>query len=174
MSCGCSLFIVWFKLLYLSKNCSPARIFDKSKLFPPPPSPLPPPLPHSCVRYAGLNSAHALLNTGLVFNVLLSCRWLFPFLLLSLLLLLLLLLLLSSLLSLVGCHRFVQILISDTVLDSWAFAPNTFYTHNLSKGNLSQNLSPYDLSPKRWASARAVGLQDSPFPWWPAEHAEGG
>ena len=48
----------------------------------------------------------------------------------------------------VGCHRFAPLLISDTVLDSWAFAPNAFYTHNLSKGSLSQNLSPYDLSPK--------------------------
>ena len=74
----------------------------------------------------------------------------------------------------VGCHRFAPLLISDTVLDSWAFAPNTFYTHNLSKGTLSQNLSPCDLSPKRWASVKAVGLQDSPFQWWPAEHAEGG
>ena len=48
----------------------------------------------------------------------------------------------------VGCHRFAPLLISDTVLGSWAFAPNAFYTHNLSKGNLSQNLSPYDLSPQ--------------------------
>ena len=48
----------------------------------------------------------------------------------------------------VGCHRFAPLLISDTVLDSWAFAPNAFYTHYLSKGSLSQNLSPYDLSRK--------------------------
>ena len=48
----------------------------------------------------------------------------------------------------VGCHRFAPLLISDTVLDSWAFAPNAFYTHNLSKPSLSQDLSPYDLSPK--------------------------
>ena len=48
----------------------------------------------------------------------------------------------------VGCHRFAPLLISDTVLDSWVFAPNAFYTHNLSKGSLSQDLSPYDVSPK--------------------------
>ena len=46
----------------------------------------------------------------------------------------------------VGCHRFAPLLKSDTVRDSWAFAPNAFYTHNLSKGSLSQNLSPYDFS----------------------------
>ena len=48
----------------------------------------------------------------------------------------------------VGCHRFAPLLTSDTVLDSWAFAPNAFNTHKLSKGSLSQNLSPYDLSRK--------------------------
>ena len=48
----------------------------------------------------------------------------------------------------VGCHRFAPLLVSDTVLDSWAFAPKAFYTHNLFKGSLSQDLSPYDLSTK--------------------------
>ena len=45
----------------------------------------------------------------------------------------------------VVCYRFAPLLISDRVLDSWASTPNTFYTHNLSKDSLFQNLSPCDL-----------------------------
>ena len=79
---------------------------------------------HLSLRCGGLNSAHASLNTGLVLHILLSFRWLFPLLLFAIGLL----------------RRFLY-----PILDSLAFAPNTFYTHNLSKYGLFQSLPQYGL-----------------------------
>ena len=80
------------------------------------------------LRCAGLHSAHASLNTGLVLHVLMFFRWLFLFFVFVLAVLLVV----AVVVVVVVCHRFAPLLISDyPKLDSLVFAPHTFYTQNL-------------------------------------------
>ena len=82
------------------------------------------------LRCAGLHSAHASLNTGLVLHVLMFFRWLFLFFVFVLAVLLVVAVVVVVVV--VVCHRFAPLLISDyPKLDSLVFAPHTFYTQNL-------------------------------------------
>ena len=77
-------------------------------------------------RRSGISvSTGASLNTGSVLHILLSCRWLFSVFFVFAIGLL---------------RRFLY-----PILDPLAFAPNTFYTHNLSKYGLFQGRFQYGL-----------------------------
>ena len=124
VSCGSCLFVVVLSVVSWSfSRLSHWRRFLPRPTWTHPPSSSPFRL-HLSLRCGGLNSAHASLNTGLVLHILLSFRWLFPLLMFAI--------------GLLRCFL-------CPILDPLAFAPNTFYTHNLSKYGLFQSLPQYGL-----------------------------
>ena len=76
---SCTTLYLFVVFLPLSRHFPWRGFFASSNLNPPPyPSPQPSFRFHPSLRCAGLNSAHASLNTDLVLRILLSFPWLFP------------------------------------------------------------------------------------------------
>ena len=85
MSCGSCLLVVVLSVLSLSRLSPWRRFLPRRTWTPSPPRSSSSAFPfHLSLRCAGLNSAHASLNTGLVLHILLSFGWLVPSFLLCL------------------------------------------------------------------------------------------